>query len=183
MTVSNLLWGARVRLAALTAADLPTVAGWQQDADFMRLFDASPAFPKTEDQLEEWLQERHKSPNDFVFAIRPPGSEELLGYIELDGILWAHGVCGIAIAIGDPSNRGKGYGSGAAQLALRFAFHELNLHRVTYTTFDYNAPSIALAENLGFRREGVFREFLQRDGHRHDMLLFGLLRHEWEAQR
>jgi RimJ/RimL family protein N-acetyltransferase len=87
----------------------------------------------------------------------------------------------MSYCIGDPANRGQGYGYEATQLALAFAFHELNLHRVTLTVFDYNQPSIALAEKLGFRREGVFREFLQRDGQRHNMILFGLLRHEWET--
>lgn len=46
--------------------------------------------------------------------------------------------------------------------------------------FAYNEPAIALYENLGFRHEGTFREFLQRDGVRHDMHLYGLLRPEWE---
>lgn len=59
------------------------------------------------------------------------------------------------------------------------AFEELNLHRVTATVFAYNERSIALLEKLGFRREGAFREFLERDGRRYDMLLYGLLCHEW----
>jgi len=44
-----------------------------------------------------------------------------------------------------------------------------------------NRRSIALFEKLGFRREGAHREFLQRDGERYDMLLYGLLKHEWRA--
>jgi RimJ/RimL family protein N-acetyltransferase len=92
-------------------------------------------------------------------------------------------VCGISIAIGDRANWARGYGYDAGELALAFAFDELNLHRVTATVFSYNERSIALVEKLGFRREGAFREFLQRDGERHDMLLYGLLRPEWEARR
>ncbi len=61
------------------------------------------------------------------------------------------------------------------------AFDELGLHRLTATVFSYNPRSIALLEKLGFRREGTFREFLLRDGERHDMLLYGLLRREWAA--
>jgi RimJ/RimL family protein N-acetyltransferase len=49
--------------------------------------------------------------------------------------------------------------------------------------FSYNLRSLTLFEKLGFQREGVFPEFLQRDGRRHDMILFGLLCHEWEAQQ
>jgi len=36
-------------------------------------------------------------------------------------------------------------------------------------------------ERLGFRREGVFREFLFRDGEVGDMVLYGILRREWRG--
>lgn len=118
----------------------------------------------------------------FLFAIRLLDSDELIGYAELDGIMWAHQVSGVSIAIGDPKNWGKGYGYEAMQLVLRFAFDELNLHRVVLTVFSYNERAIALYEKLGFQREGVHREHLQRDGKRYDMYLYGLLHREWEVR-
>jgi RimJ/RimL family protein N-acetyltransferase len=65
------------------------------------------------------------------------------------------------------------------ELALNFAFRELNLYRVQLTVFSYNERALKLYEKMGFKREGVFRDFIQRDGRRHDMILFGLLRREW----
>lgn len=182
MTPSKLLHGTRVRLTALNSSDLQTIARWHQNGEFLRLFDARPAHPKSEAELTRWLEEGHKETNAFLFAIRPPDGDDLIGYIELDGIVWAHQVGWLAIGIGDSANRGRGYGYEAAQLVLQFAFHELNLHRLQLTVFDYNERAIALYEKLGFRREGSFREFLQRDGRRYDMHLYGLLRREWEAQ-
>ncbi len=179
MILSNILHGTRIRLAALGTDDLPTIARWYEDAEFMRLYDARPAQPKTPDELEQWLKELHKDKSTCAFAIRPLDGDDLIGTIELDGILWPHGVSGLGIAIGDRANWGQGYGSEAAQLALAFAFGELNLHRITATVFDYNTRSIAFLQKLGFKREGVFREFLQRDGERHNMLLYGLLSWEW----
>ena len=147
----------------------------------MRLYDARPAHPKSKAELARWLEELQKAKNAFAFGVRPLGSDDLIGYVELDGILWPHGVCGFSIAIGDCANWGQGYGYEAAQLALAFAFDEINLHRVTATVFSYNERSIALFEKLGFRREGAYREFIRRDGKRYDMFLYGLLRREWEA--
>jgi RimJ/RimL family protein N-acetyltransferase len=181
MMPKDLLRGERVRLMALMSDDVSVIARWDHDGTFLRLFDGRPAYPRTETALAEWLAGQQKSANDFTFAVRPLEEDRLLGYIELDGVLWSHQVCGIAYCIGEPADRGQGYGREAVSLALAFAFHELNLHRVTLTVFNYNQPSIALAEKLGFQREGVFREFLQRDGQRHDMFLYGLLRHEWEG--
>jgi len=68
-------------------------------------------------------------------------------------------------------------------LLLDYAFGELNLHRVQLTVFEYNERAIALYEKLGFRREGVYREFMQREGRRYGMYLYGLLHSEWAPAR
>ena len=168
---------------ALTDRDVPTIARWADDTEFLRLYDARPARPRSEEEIRQMVERVREDDQTFAFAIRPLDQDELIGTLELDEILWSHQVCGIGIAIGDRANWGKGHGSEAAALGLRFAFDELNLHRVTATVFSYNERSIALVESLGFQREGTFREFIHRDGQRHDMLLYGLLRHEWEAGR
>jgi RimJ/RimL family protein N-acetyltransferase len=126
--------------------------------------------------------EENTDPKDsFVFAVRPLESDELLGLIFLDGILWSNRTAWIALAFGEEQNRGKGYGYEAMQLLLRFAFHELNLHRVQLSVFEYNIRAIKLYEKLGFVREGAQREFLQRDGRRYALIFYGLLIHEWES--
>lgn len=177
MTPSTLLRGSRVRLTALTQDDLPTVAKWHQNAEFLRLLDALPAYPKTETSLAQRLDDTDRATDAFLFAIRTLDSDTPIGYVELDGILWTHRAGGVSIAIGEAKHWGKGYGYEAMQLMLRFAFDELNLHRVQLTVFSY---TIALYEKLGFQHEGVYREHLQRDGKRYDMYLYGLLRSEWE---
>jgi RimJ/RimL family protein N-acetyltransferase len=182
MILSRLLCGDRVRLTAVAADDLPVIAQWFSRPELLRLYDARPASPKSEAELAQWLEQIRKDKNTFAFAIRSLQGDDLVGYLELDGILWAHGVSGFSIVIGDQADWAKGYGSEAAGLALAFAFDELNLHRITATIFDYNERSIALFEKLGFQREGAFREFILRDGQRYDMLLYGLLRHEWRTE-
>ena len=177
---SDLLNGTRVRLTALTKDDLPTVVQWHQDPLFLRMFDSRVAMPKTPATLATWLEEQHKANDAFVFAIRSH-ADELLGYIEIEGIAWAHGTAWLAYCIGEAAQRGKGYATEAVQLALQFVFHELNLHRIQATVFSYNQPSMRLLQKLGFQREGTYREFLHRDGQRYDMHLYGLLRREWEA--
>jgi RimJ/RimL family protein N-acetyltransferase len=182
MTPTSLFRGPRIQLTALTEDDIPTLVRWYQDPDFLRLFDSRPAYPKTPAELSKWLEELAKDKDTFAFAVRPLDGDELLGYLEVDGVDWQHGACGMGLGFGDPSNWGQGYGYEATELGLRYAFYELNMHRVTITVFGFNERSMALAEKAGFQQEGVFRERLQRDGKRYDMLLYGILRHEWEAR-
>lgn len=181
--LSSLLRSARVRLTALTDDDVLTVARWHQDPLFLRLFDSRAAKPRTQAELLEWLHEQHKSTTAFVFGIRLTSDDALIGYVEIDAIEWTHQTAWLSYCIGEVAERSKGYGTEAVHLALVFAFNELNLHRIQATVFSYNQPSMRVLETLGFQREGMYREFLQRDGQRHDMYLYGLLRREWSEQR
>jgi RimJ/RimL family protein N-acetyltransferase len=156
---------------------------WYQDGGFLRLLDAVAAYPRPKGELANWLSEANKSSHDILFAIRTLEEDRLLGYVELDGILWNQQVAHVSIAIGERAYWGRGYGADALRLALRFGFDELNLHRVGTTVFSYNTRALALYEKLGFQREGVLREFLHRDGKRYDMYWYGLLRHEWENKK
>ncbi len=180
MNPQMLLHGSRVHLTALTQDDLPTIAAWYQDVEFMRLLDAIPAHPKSADALHTWLDEAQKASDGYLFGVRLLEGDTLIGFIELDGILWTHGAAWFSIAIGAREHWEQGYGTEAARLALTFAFAELNMHRVQATVFSYNRRSMAMFERLGFRREGVYREFIHRDGERYDMLLYGILRREFE---
>jgi RimJ/RimL family protein N-acetyltransferase len=181
MLESNILRGKSIRLTAVNKDDLNTINRWYEDAGFARLFDAMPAAPKNETQLARWLEDMEKDQSGFLFAIRPADGQTLLGYVELDGIIWSNGNAWLGLGFGDRDNWGKGYGTEAMQLVLNFAFNELNLHRVQLSVFSYNERAIALYEKLGFVREGVYREHLRRDGQYYDMILYGLLRREWPA--
>jgi RimJ/RimL family protein N-acetyltransferase len=179
MLQSGLLRGERVRLTAVTADDLPTMAAWWADADFLRLYDSSPAFPQSVAQLAKRLEDSEQGKTNFLWGIRPLDEDKLIGLAELDGIIWPHGTSAVSIAIGEQAERGKGYGREAMSLILDFSFHELNLHRVFLTVFSYNTAAMAMYEKLGFTHEGTHREHLQRDGQRFDMVLYGMLRREW----
>lgn len=180
MPARTLLQGRSVRLDGCTEADLPTMAEWYADIDFLRALDARVASPKLAHGLKDWLADDRSSKNSFVFAVRLLENRQLVGLVELEGILWQHQVAWLSMAIG-PAHQSQGYGSEALQLILEYGFQELNLHRVQLTVFSYNARAIALYERTGFQHEGTSREFLLRDGLRHDMLLYGILRPEWLA--
>lgn len=182
MIAPNLLRGEKVRLTAVTANDMVAITRWWSNPDFLRLYNSAPAAPRNEDQLSRRFDLSQTSPEVFLFAIRLVDDEELIGLLEFDGVDWPNRTTYLSIGIGETRFRGQGYGYEAMQLALNFAFNELNLYRVCLTVFSYNAAAIALYERLGFSREGVYREHIERDGRRYDMILYGILRPEWEKR-
>lgn len=180
MITSNLLRGEKARLTAVNSTDLMVITRWWADPDFLRLYNSAPAAPRNDDQLSRRFDLSQTSHDVFLFAIRPLAEETLLGLLEFDGIDWSNRTSFVSIGIGLPEYRGLGYGYDAMAAGLRFAFHELNLYRVCLTVFSYNAAAIALYERLGFTREGAYRQHIERDGRRYDLIIYGLLRPEWE---
>ncbi|MGR3763490.1 GNAT family N-acetyltransferase [Rossellomorea sp. NS-SX7] len=179
--MKQLLTGTNLYLSGLHEDDAELLVKWSQNEKLQRLLDALPFKPKSENEVKDWIGGGEH--NSYRLAIRLKESSRLIGYVEIDGILWAHRVGGLSIIIGEEECLGKGYGREAMECIMAFAFEELNLHRLQLTVFSYNIQAIRLYESLGFTKEGSFREFLQRDGQRHDMHLYGLLAEEWNTRR
>lgn len=74
--------------------------------------------------------------------------------------------------VGEPFCR-RGVATAAAALAVDLAFGPLRLARLEATCRPENAGSRAVLEAVGFRTEGVLRNYLQVDGARRDHLLYG----------
>jgi RimJ/RimL family protein N-acetyltransferase len=70
---------------------------------------------------------------------------------------------------------GRGIATRAAHLAARFAFEHLGAQRLDLLVAPDNHRSLAVAEALGARREGLLRRRFLLRGQRHDALILGLL--------
>ena len=86
------------------------------------------------------------------------------------------------IGIGERSDWGKGYGTDAMRLILRYAFIELNLYRVSLDALGSNARAIRSYEKCGFVREGELRDAARYDGQYVGEVYMGILRDEWEQR-
>jgi ribosomal-protein-serine acetyltransferase len=79
------------------------------------------------------------------------------------------------------SARGRGVGSRAVKAMLDITFKELGFNRVNVRVAPENAASLALAERLGFTREGVTRQAWCVGGRYYDAVEFGVLAEEWKG--
>jgi ribosomal-protein-alanine N-acetyltransferase len=75
---------------------------------------------------------------------------------------------------------GRGIMPEALHAMIHFGFERLALNRIEADTSTYNAASVRVLEKLGFQREGVQREQYYQDGRFHDLVLFGLLKRDYE---
>jgi RimJ/RimL family protein N-acetyltransferase len=158
---------------------------WTHDAEFMRMLSPGLARPYSPFQLKKKYEEIEKNAEEgnrlFYFTIRLRADDRLVGFGKLAWIDWSNGSCFIQLGIGDPADRGCGYGAEALRLLMRFAFEELSLYRLWALVPEYNQRALSLFTKVGFVEEARRRQALNRDGRRWDLFHLSLLRPEWEA--
>ena len=99
--------------------------------------------------------------------------------IGIIGYLGNIGIPGMGYFLGSAWWR-QGYMTEAIQPALEYGFTRLFLDRVELWIHQDNQASQRLAARSGFTRRGHFRMRYNHQPEPHDMLVYGLYRHEWD---
>jgi len=113
-----------------------------------------------------------------VFSVVELASEQLAG----DALLWAIDLHNRSAHIGIqllPAFRGRGLGADVVRVLCRYGFGVRGLHRLQLETLADNQAMIAVAQKLGFTREGATRGSSWVNGGFTDDVIFGLLSDEF----
>ncbi|MCZ2846963.1 GNAT family N-acetyltransferase [Modestobacter sp. VKM Ac-2978] len=107
------------------------------------------------------------------FAVRYEG--RLAGQVTVDNVVRGALRSGSLGYWVDQAVAGRGAASLAVALVCDHAFGPVGLHRLQADIRPENGPSRRLVERLGFRQEGLFRDYLDIDGAWRDHLGYALL--------
>ena len=113
---------------------------------------------KTLETTREWIRsnvERFSSNRGFAVGIWHQG--ELAGVVDLQEIDWVNRKSALGYWLG-ARFQGKGLMTRACRAIIDHAFAELKLNRIEIRSAPENTKSCAVAERLGFKREGVLRQ-------------------------
>lgn len=175
--------GERIRLRAVAPSDRDAVFGVFSDTRAMRYWSRLPMRePREADEYVAECAELFEHREVMNWAIARRDDDLLIGTCTLLVINLEHRRCELGYALG-PTHWGQGLAREATTLAIRFAFDELALERIEVDIDPRNDASIALAERLGFRREGLLRARWRVGAEIQDAALFGLLREEFTPTR
>lgn len=103
---------------------------------------------------------------------------KLAGVIGLHHINWANKSTSIGYWLGEDF-QGEGIMVRSCQAVIQYCFNELELHRIEIRAAVGNKKSQAVAEKLGFQREGCLRETEWLYDKYVDHLVYGLLEKEY----
>ena len=185
MLNNDLFRGELVRLVVEDPQKIAEIySRWLRDSEYWRLMASEAAYTASIRAVKTWIEKDfEKDPPASMFLIRTLEDDRLIGDVGLDPVRDGHGDTFLGIGIGEREYWGKGYGSDAMRVILRYAFTEQNLHRVSLNVFEYNPRAIRSYEKVGFKHEGRSRGVLHRAGRRWDLIFMGILRADWEAQQ
>ncbi len=169
-----------INLSKIKKEDMEYIYKWFSDADFLKYYDYYPPVPLNKQEVDKIFNDYENSNNSNVFAVR--NKNTFIGVAGFDDIIEENKVSTLFIGLGSENERGKGYGSETMKLLLEYGFVNLNFHRIQLNVLEFNEGAIALYEKFGFKKEGTYREFVLRDGKRYNLLLYGLLKNEWNKK-
>jgi RimJ/RimL family protein N-acetyltransferase len=171
------LEGELVVLRPRVDEDLGLFARWHGNPDVRHWLHMSEMPNQTlEIERQRWQIARN-DPTRISFVIETLDGVPI-GNIVLIDVDAAHRRAELGIAIGDKEHWGRGYGTDAIRVILRFAFEVLNLRRVELITDIDNERGIRAYEKCGFVREGVLRAKRMRYGEPLDMLIMSVLQED-----
>lgn len=106
-------------------------------------------------------------------------SGQLCGVIDLHD--WDHALqkAEIGYWLTEPY-QGKGIVTNSCRALINYAFAALRLNKVEIRFVLQNEKSAQIPIKLGFSKEGILRQSAKLHGHYVDMVVMGMLRHDWK---
>lgn len=160
--------GAGIYLRLMTRADTDLIVAWRNSDQVRRNFVYQDLF--TRESHEEWIRTMVDTGKVVQMIICDLRENRPLGSVYIRDIDRKHNKAEYGIFIGEPSARGRGVGTAAARLMLRYCFREEKLHRIYLRAFADNLQAIRSYEKAGFVREACLKDDVCIDGKYCDMI-------------
>ncbi|HFC09860.1 MAG TPA: N-acetyltransferase [Chloroflexi bacterium] len=172
----------RLRLRPFTEDDIPTLARLANDRAVAKT--TTIPFPYTEAHARAWIATHAPAAERgerLVWAITEAHTGQLMGAIELR-FLTARHVGELAYWLGK-AFWGQGYTTEAARAVLAYGFGKAGLYRIQAQHFHTNPASGRVMQKIGMTYEGTRRAAVFRWEQYHDMLMYAILKPEYERLR
>lgn len=175
--------GERIALRAWEREDIQT--RWEtdqtDDAEEQRLRDWHEP-PRSLQQREAEFDAQLAEPDPATVALVIVAEGRAVGDINLFHIDTRNRAASIGLSIWRAEDRGRGYGTDAMRVLMRWGFQQLNLHRIELSVDPANERARHIYEKLGFVEEGRRREAHYGDGRYVDDLIMGILARDFDCR-
>lgn len=164
---------AGIFLRPMTSEDTDLIVAWRNSDGVRRNFIYQEPF--TRESHENWIRTMVNTGKVVQLMICRLSDERPLGSVYIRDIDRHHNKAEYGIFIGESQERGRGLGTAAARLMLRYCFEEERLHRVFLRVLASNARAMRSYEKAGFMKEAYLRDDVRINGQYCDIVLMAAL--------
>jgi ribosomal-protein-alanine N-acetyltransferase len=133
-------------------------------------------------ELDQYIVGLYEGGHGFRWGIRLKGESEMVG--SLGFYSWdkenAKAEVGYDLK---PAYWRRGIMKEALERIVGFGFEDMGLNRMQVTIMSSNPGSMTLIEKIGFKREGILRDYSKFEGKYTDEHVFSMLKREWSGKR
>ncbi len=170
------LKGQHVTLRPADDSDPPRFLPWIADMEVTRFLGRRTGAALY--QEVDFFKRVGEAKDTVLWIIEADG--ETVGATGIHEIDWQNAHATTGILIGAKDKWGKGIASEAMLLRTRYAFRELNLHKLMTEVFVGNVASRRALEKNGYRTVGIRKDHFFTSGTWHDMWIGEVTREEYD---
>lgn len=133
--------------------------GWRNDASIYMDMSLFKPYSYDEASVDRYFDAKNE-PSRIIFAIMLNGKP--IGELQLKRIDWEKAECTLSVHLQNDTVKGKGYGTQAERMAVKYAFDELGMVAVNADTIIKNTRSQHVLEKVGFHftgEDGMFKYY------------------------
>lgn len=132
---------------------------------------------------KKWIEDKiFNNYNQLYLLICTKEDNISIGYISVTNIDYVNKKAQYGGIVISKENSGKGYGTEATKLLIKYVFEELGLNMIYgYWREDHKA-SIRMAEKIGFEVDGLVREYVYKQGRFHNAYIMTMLNSDYRLK-
>ena len=162
-----------IYLRLMDQEDTDNIIRWRNSDFVRRKFIYQKLF--TREGHEKWIREMIHTGKVIQFIILSKDTGMPVGSVYLRDIDRVHHKAEYGVFIGEKDALGKGFGTQAAKLMIRYAFETLGLHKLMLRVLAENIPAIKSYENAGFVREAYLKDEVFLEGQYKDVIYMAVI--------
>lgn len=163
-----------IYLRLMTKDDTDLIVSWRNCDSVRRNFIYQELF--TRESHENWIRTKVETGQVVQMIICDMATDMPLGSVYIRDIDRQHSKAEYGIFIGEEAARGRGVGTAAAGLMLRYCFEEEKLHRIYLRVLSGNEAAKRSYEKAGFAVEGILRDDVCLNGEYRDVIWMAIVK-------
>ncbi len=165
-----------IYLRVMTYEDTDDVVRWRNQDAVRKNFIYQELF--TRQSHENWIRNMIEPGKVVQMIICDEKTGQSLGSVYIRDIDHTHHKGEYGIFIGEAAARGRGVGTAAAKLMIKYGFEQLGLHKIFLRVFADNGQAIRSYEKAGFVQEAYLKDDVCIEGKYRDMLFMAVIGEE-----